>query len=238
MRVQMKDSISVIIPAFNEQENIAETVALVSNLTARCIKDFEIIIVNDGSTDDTGTVLERLERRYPRVRIVTHPTNLGLGKAYLSGIAHAEKTYVTGYPADNDQSADILTDLILARKKADMVVGYMTNLNTREFVRKVLSVAFSKLMNLLFGLHLKYYNGYFICRVDLLKKVRLKSAGFTLFAEAKIRLIKKGISFIEIPYETKRRVRGKSKALRWKNIWQTIYSICVLLKDVYITHEI
>jgi len=94
------------------------------------------------------------------------------------------------------------------------------------------------MMNLLFRLKLRYYNGYFICRVDLLKKVRLKSPGFTLFAEAKIRLIKNGITFIEIPYETKRRARGASKALRLKNVWQTIWSIGVLLKDVYITHEI
>ena len=156
----------------------------------------------------------------------------------MASIKHAQKTYVTGYPADNDQSSEILTDLIRARKRADMVVSYMTNLNSREFIRKVLSVSFIKLMNLLFGLKLRYYNGYFICRVDLLKKVRLKSQGFTLFAEAKIRLIKKGIKFIEIPYETKRRARGASKALRLKNIWQTIYSIFVLLKDVYITHDI
>ena len=234
----MKDSVSVIIPAFNEEENIAGTVALVHRLASGCVKDFEIIIVNDGSDDKTAEVIAQLAKQNPRVRLVTHPTNMGLGKAYLSGIKHAQKIYVTGYPADNDQSSSILTDLIRARKRADMVVSYMTNLNSREFIRKVLSVSFIKLMNLLFGLKLRYYNGYFICRVDLLKKVRLKSQGFTLFAEAKIRLIKKGIKFIEIPYETKRRARGTSKALRLKNIWQTIYSIFVLLKDVYITHDI
>lgn len=234
----MKDSVSVIIPAFNEEENIKETVQLVFRLTGRCIKDFEIIIVDDGSTDKTGEIITQLAKRNPRVKVVTHQFNQGLGRAYLSGIKHARKTYVTGYPADNDQSSEILTDLIRARKKADMVVSYMTNLNTREFIRKVLSAAFVKMMNLLFRLKLRYYNGYFICRVDLLKKVRLKSPGFTLFAEAKIRLIKNGITFIEIPYETKRRARGASKALRLKNVWQTIWSIGVLLKDVYITHEI
>src|SRR3990172_2279181 len=155
----MNDSVSVVIPAFNEQENIEETVEIVHRLTSRCVKDFEIIIVNDGSTDNTANSIAQLVKKNSRVKVVTHLSNQGLGKAYLSGIKYAQKTYVTGYPADNDQSSEILTDLIRARKKADMVISYMTNLNTREFIRKVLSIAFVKLMNLLFRLKLKYYNG-------------------------------------------------------------------------------
>ena len=74
----MKDSVSVIIPAFNEEENIAGTVRLVHCLTSGCVKDFEIIIVNDGSEDKTAEVIDRLAKQNPLVRIVTHPTNMGM----------------------------------------------------------------------------------------------------------------------------------------------------------------
>jgi dolichol-phosphate mannosyltransferase len=234
----MNDSVSVVIPAYNEEKVIETTVKVVLRLTASCIKDYEVIIVDDGSTDRTGQIIKRLAKRNEKIKIITHAKNQGLGSAYLDGINHSTKTYVTGYPADNDQSCDILTDLILYRKRAGMVMGYMTNIDSREIYRKILSLLFVKIMNLLFNLNLKYYNGYFICRVDLLRKIKLKSSGFTLFAEAKIRLIKKGIQFMEIPYETKRRAFGNSKALRWKNIFQTLCLIVILFIDVHIKNDL
>lgn len=229
----MTDSVSVSIPAFNEEENIQKTIALVEGLVKNCIKDFEIVVVNDGSTDRTGEIVAAAAKRNKRVRLVTHAENEGLGSALRDGFRASTKTFVTGYPADNDQSSQILIDLIRNRKTADLVSSYVTNLHTRPFIRRLISVFFVKLMNRFFGLRLKYYNGYFICRRDLLKKINLTSQGFTIFAEIKVKLLKKGVTFVELAYETSPRLKGNSKALRFKNIIQTILFIPQLMKDIY-----
>lgn len=228
----MTDSVSVIIPAFNEEENIQKTMELVGTLVRQTIKNFEIVVVNDGSTDRTGEIVAAAAKRNRLVRLVNHKTNEGLGKALRDGFGAAAKTYVTGYPADNDQSSRILIDLIRNRRKADLVSSYVTNLYTRPLVRRLISVFFVSLMNSIFHLHLNYYNGYFICRRNLLEKINITSLGFTIFAEIKVKLIKKGVTFVELPYETAPRLKGKSNALRLKNIVQTILFIPRLLKDI------
>lgn len=229
----MKDSVSVIIPAYNEETDIAKAVKTVLKLTSGCIKDYEIIIVNDGSIDSTGEIIARLAKNNRRIKVVTHKENIGIGEVYRSGIKHATKKYLTGFPADLDMTTKTLQDLITCRQKADMVSSYMTNMVSRKLVRKVFSVYYIKLMNLIFGLDLKYYNGYFICSLELLRSIKLKSKGFTIYAEIKVKLIKNGIRLLEIPFETRPRLHGISKATSLKSIRQTIYGVYVLVKDIY-----
>lgn len=229
----MNDSISVIIPAFNEEEDIERAIKIVARIISDCKLDYEIIVVNDGSTDSTGQKIAKCMKKNRRIKIVTHEKNQGFGLTIRDGIQASRKTYITGFPADIDYSLDTLEDLINARKKADVISSYMTNIGERPFTRKIISVFFTKMMNLIFKLNLRYYNGYFISRRDLLNNIKLKSSGFTVFAEAKVKLIKKGASFSEIPFENRPRLHGVSKALTWNSLIQTIQIIPVLIKDIY-----
>jgi glycosyltransferase involved in cell wall biosynthesis len=230
----MKDSVTVIIPAYNEEADIEESVKIVSKLTSQQVSDYEIIVVNDGSTDKTAEAIKRAQKKCKQLRVITHPSNMGFGAGFRDGINSAKKTYITGYPADNDQTAKILSDLIRNRKNADIVSSYVTNLSSRPIERRFFSVGFITLMNLILGLKLKYYTGYFICRTDLIRKLKLISPNTAILAEAKIRLIKKGYKFIEIPYGTKPRIHGSTKALSLSNILNTIRVILVLVHDVYL----
>ena len=231
----MKDSITVVIPAFNEEENIEKSVEVVSKTVGSVVEDYEILIVNDGSKDNTGVIAQKLTQQDKRVRLITHKTNLGMGATLLDGFRNAGKTYITGYPADVDMSIKSFKELLLARGKAEMVSSYMTNFSDRTPARRVISILFIKVMNFIFRLNLRYYNGYFICRKTLLDNLKIKSKGFTISAEIKIRLIKNGVSFTDIPFKHVPRVFGVSKALTVKNILQTIYIILVLIKDIYLT---
>lgn len=229
----MTDSVSVIIPAFNEEIDIADSVKIVLKMTSGSIDDYEVIVVNDGSTDDTGKIIAKMAEKNKKIKIVTHKKNLGVGQAFISGIKYASKKYITGYPADHDMSAKTLSDMIAARKKADVVSSYMTNMFKREFSRRVISIFFIKFMNLIFRLNLKYYNGYFICPRDLLRSVNLKSTGFTIYAEIKVKLIKNGASILEIPFENRPRMHGVSKATNLHAVMQTINGVLMLIKDIY-----
>lgn len=230
----MKDSISVIIPAYNEEHSLKEAVRIARGVVSHEVSDYEIIIVNDGSTDTTGTIAQRLAGKQPRVHVIHHKYNEGFGAAFKDGFAVASKKYVTGFPADNDLHRGTFEDIVTARKNDCIAITYAPDMSQRKIIRQIISIAYTKIMNLVFGLDLKYYNGYFICPSKVMQSLTLTSEGFTLFAEIKIKLIKKGVRYIEIPYVCGSRRFGASKSLTLKSIIQTIATIPILIWDVYV----
>lgn len=230
----MKDSVSVIIPAYNERESLEQAVNVVHNVLSEISADFEIIVVNDGSTDTTGIIADRIALTNKHVKVIHHKVNKGFGLTFRDGIAVASKEYITGFPADNDLNRNTFKTLLVLRKRDCIVSLYMITMSERELIRKIISIAFLNMMNLIFRINLKYYNGYFICPTKLLTKIPLKSKGFTLFAEIKIRLIHKGVKIIEIPFKYKPRENGISKALSLKNIIQTISFLPEIISDIYL----
>lgn len=229
----MKDSISIITPAFNEEHSLEDAVDSASRVAASLVKEYEIIIVDDGSTDRTPVLADRLARENTFVTTIHHKQNEGFGSAFRDGLAIASKKYLTGFPADNDLREETFKDIILSRKPDRLVMTYMVDSTQRSLFRRIISICYTKIMNMIFSLELKYFNGYFICPTPMIKSLTLKSEGHSLFAEIKIKLIKKGVNYTEIPYVCGKRSWGKSKALRLKNIVQTLTMIPIIISDTY-----
>lgn len=231
----MKDSISIIIPAYNEEHSLLDAVNIAERVVSRVVGDYEIIIVNDGSTDGTGRIADRIRGKNRHVRVIHHRSNQGFGSTFKDGIRAASKTYCTGFPADNDLYEDTFRDIVSARKKDCIVMTYMSDTSLRNRPRRIISTIYTIIVNFLFRLKLQYYNGYFICPTTVLQRLDLKSEGFTLFAEIKIKLIKKyEFNYREIPYVCGPRLWGTSKALTPKSILQTVTMIPILLSDIYV----
>lgn len=229
----MRDSISVIIPAYNEEKSIEDAVAVASGVLLEITDDYEIIIVNDGSTDATGKIANRLAQKNVKVKSIHHKKNCGFGITFNDGLAASSKKYVTGFPADNDLRTETFKDILAARKKDRVASSYMITMSEREVFRQIISKSFIMITNFVFGMNLKYYNGYFICPLSLVKPLKLKSKGFTIFAEIKIRLCKKGIAIDEVPFKYKPRPHGVSKALALKNIMQTFVFLPILVTEIH-----
>lgn len=224
----MKSGVSIVVPAYNEEKNIKTTIENVLEAVGSERVDFEIIVVDDGSKDNTGMLAEKLAKRNPKIRVIHHGRNLGLGSAFKSGITASTKAYFTGFPGDNDMEWRALRKLISERSKADLISSYMINNSTRTLLRRTLSRFYVIFLNLLFGLKLKYYNGYFICKSDLLKSISFDANSFAIYAEIKIRLIRKGVSIEEIPFEYIGRKYGKSKSISITNMRKTIGDVLTL----------
>lgn len=75
----MKDSISIIIPAYNEEYSLADAVRVVVSVVSKEVSDYEVIIINDGSTDATGHIANRIQKKNNHVMVVHHPSNQGFG---------------------------------------------------------------------------------------------------------------------------------------------------------------
>lgn len=226
-------SVTIVIPAYKEEDNIEDAINNVVRIVESVGCDYEVIVVDDGSPDKTGDYARLKAEHNPRIRVAINATNEGFGYSFARGVKMATKDFVTVFPGDNDMSAQSLKDLIEARGTSDLIISYMKATNKRSIFRRCVSACFVLLMNTIFLLKLKYYNGAFICRTSLLKTVPIKSTGLAALAECIVRLIKNGTSYRPIYFEHTGRRHHQSKAFSMRSINAVLKTIWILFIDIY-----
>ena len=233
MNKTQEKTLSVIIPAFNEEGNIRHSIESVLIAVNNLVADFEIIVINDGSRDETEKIALVKSQANSSIRVVSNDSNKGFGFSFARGVSLARMNYVTVFPGDNDMSHQSLEQLIDAMGSADIVTSHVINMQKRSILRRALSRGFVMMMNFLFGLHLDYYNGAFVARTELVRSIPIKSMGLTALAECLVRLIKAGYSYKSIPFEHTGRKSEKSKALRLKSFFAVLQLVFILWKDIH-----
>lgn len=228
-------SVTVVIPAYNEEGNIQAAIDSVVSAVASIVQDYEIIVVDDGSRDATQELALQKAKSNSKVKVISNDKNSGFGYSYSRGVKLAQMEYVTVFPGDNDMAGDSLAKLIKEIGTTDLVISYMAKNNKRSLFRRIVSRTFVAIMNFLFVLDLEYYNGAFICRSSVLKSIPIKSVGLAALAECLVRMIKAGYSYKAIYFEHIGRKNQNSKAFHLKSIWAVLKTIGILFKDMYFT---
>lgn len=232
----MPSSISIIIPALNEEKNLATTVAMVIEAIAPRFPDYELLVFDDGSQDRTGEIADRLAAENSNIRVIHHLRNMGLGYSFRKGIELAGKEHIGWLPGDSNLIflPQDLERVFTQVGKADFVLIFVTT-DARPVLRQLISQGFIHAMNLLFGLKVKYYNGANFFKRDVIKQMGagLASDGYGLFSSLLIRLIKFGYSYAEIGVQN-RDAQGCSKAIRLRSFCQVVQSTAKLFWDVRI----
>jgi glycosyltransferase involved in cell wall biosynthesis len=215
----MKPTLSIIIPAFNEELGLRSTVERLVGVLGRFFEDFELLIVNDGSRDRTGEIADQLAVADGRIRVIHHRVNMGLGYSYREGIRLATKDHVWWIPGDGGglTAREDLENIFGAVGQSDMVLVYLLSEN-RPRHRQLISRTYTAILNLFFGLKVKYYNGANIYRRELLRDLPMTSNGHGLLAEISLQLIKGGYGYVEVGMHNREPPGGSSNALRLKNI--------------------
>jgi dolichol-phosphate mannosyltransferase len=192
-------SISIVIPALNEDAVLEMVVRDIEKQVSASFADHEIILIDDGSTDKTGDIMERLAAEFPRIRAIRNPQNIGLGSSYQRGLAEARYNYLMMLCGDGGMPAASLPPIFAAVGSADIVAPYVTNLKQiKSPVRYLTSRTYTHLLNILFGQKIKYYNGLPVHRVDLLRQLRINSSGFGFQGEILTKLLRSGCSLTEV----------------------------------------
>ena len=231
-RTAIQPTVSFVVPALNEQDNLEPTVNTLVVATDGLLSNYEIILVNDGSTDQTAQVMGRLAAHDPRIRVVHNQHNLGFGGAYKRGVAEARCDYVMMICGDNALPADSIRAILKRLGEADIVIPYISNPQYRSPVRRIGSRGFTTIINLLFGLHIRYYNCSVVHRRDVLKTITIVTNGFAYQAEALVKLLRAGHSYVEIGVPNSPRLKGESSALRIHTLLQVFKAIFALVKEV------
>lgn len=195
-------------------------------------RDYEIILIDDGSSDRTGAIMDSFAQIHERIRVEHNGSNLGLGASYKRGVALATKEYLMLLCGDGGLPARSLPSIFEQIGKADIVIPYMTNLRQiKTPLRYFLSRGYTTLLNLLFGFRLNYYNGLPVHRLDLLRCIDITSSGFGFQGEVLIKLLKSGCSYVQVGVsgaeETKR-----SFALRASNLVSVARTVIHLIAEI------
>jgi glycosyltransferase involved in cell wall biosynthesis len=227
-----KPSISFIVPALNEQENIEAAVKTVFESVGEKQGEFEIVLVNDGSTDKTGEIMERLAKRDPRICVVHNGRNLGFGGAFKSGLARARLEYVIRICGDNGVPAPGVKVILDKIGEADLVIPYIANPEFRSWSRRFGSWGFTTIVNTLFGLRIPYYNHSAVFRRKDLAAIQIATDSFAYQAEALIKILKAGHSYVVVGVNDIARVHGQSTALKPKNLVNVVRAIVQLFKEI------
>jgi len=173
-------SLSVVVPAFNEQDNIHSMVTRSYDALVKLFVDFEIILVDDCSTDHTGDIAEQLQRQFEKVRVLHNHRNLGQGASLVVGFKAARCDYVTHNAMDYPFHLDDLSHVLPLLNEADVVAVARDHWLHPTIFRRLLTMTNLLLLRNCFGLRLRDYNFVQIFRREVLQSLEFtaRSTGF------------------------------------------------------------
>jgi dolichol-phosphate mannosyltransferase len=222
--------VTFIVPALNEEAVIENVVRDIWSMVDSRLATYEIVLIDDGSIDRTGAIMDRLAQELAHVRVLHNKPNAGLGASYQRGLEEARLDYVMMLCGDGGLPASSLPPIIDKIGTADIVVPYILNLRQiKSPFRFLVSWSYTRLLNCISGCRLNYYNGLPVHRRALLHKVVTTTSGFGFQGEILVKLIKSGHSFVEVGImgaET----TNKSTIFRFRNILSVVFTLLKLLR--------
>jgi len=224
------DGLTVVVMAYNEARNLAAVTAEIGAELARLPGAHEVLIIDDGSSDGTGPLADELARGDPRVRVIHHERNRGLGAVYRTAFGSARGAFVTFFPADGQAPAALLHRFLPLMRDADMVLGYLASGEGTSPWARGLALAERAAYRLLCG-PMPRFKGIFMFRRSLLSAVPLSSTGerdWVICMELIFRAAREGYRVTSVPTELRRRATGRSKVNSLPVIWANLRQILKL----------
>ena len=220
-------SLSVFFPAYNDAPSLPELIAKTFAVLESQVADYEVIVINDGSWDKTGEVLEELRLRHaPYMRVVTHEQNRGYGGALRSGFGAATKDWVFYTDGDGQYDPSDLPRLLdLVRADTGLINGYKLERHDpahRIWIGNVYNVC----ARLLFRIKIRDIDcDYRLIRRDLLERILLTSTSGTICVELVRKLELTGCGVVETGVHHYPRLHGRSQFFRVKSLLKTLVEL-------------
>jgi glycosyltransferase involved in cell wall biosynthesis len=214
--------LSIFFPAYNDGGTIASLVILAVQVAATLTPDFEVIVVNDGSTDSTKAIVDDLVRTYPRVRAVHHPVNRGYGAALRTGFAAATKDLIAY--TDGDAQYDPAELPVLWKKltpDADLVNGYKIS-RSDPWHRVVIGRVYHHTVRFLFRLRVRDVDCDFrLMRREIFDRVKLEKDTGVICLEMMRKIQDAGFRVVEVPVHHYHRLHGRSQFFNFTRVFWT-----------------
>jgi len=192
--------ISFIVPAFNEEQNIAPAARTICAAAEESsLNDYEIILIDDGSSDGTYAAMDAQAKANPAIRVLRNERNLGIGTSIRRGIEAARNPRFMIVPGDNDMGKDFIMLLLAFRNTADLILTVPFNKEQRTLFRNVISMLYQMIQMATFDVYLGYINGPGIWPTVKARAVGLESERFSIISEMNVKLLRSGCTYAELP---------------------------------------
>ena len=215
------------MPAFNEAGHLEGAIADIASAAQAALDDYEILLVDDGSTDGTGPLADRLAKQRPKLRVIHQPTNRGIAAGYERALEVARFEYFGFLPGDREIEPTAIKNILAAVGTAEIVAPYHGNPKARQAYRRVLTLVSTTLVNRLFGLRLRYFQGPCVYPTPLARALPKTAGGFYFLTQMLVHALCAGHTYVEVPLTHQDRAHGRSKAVSWRNIMRALRTIAV-----------
>ena len=218
--------LSVFFPAYNDSGTIASMVIRAVHAASELTPDFEVIVVNDGSSDATAEVADELARTYPNVRVVHHPRNRGYGGALQTGFRSATKELI--FYTDGDAQYDPAELAVLWTKMGpatDLVNGYKIS-RSDPLHRIIIGRLYHHIVSVLFGLTVRDVDCDFrLMRRSIFERIQLEKTSGVICLEMMKKIQDAGFRIAEVPVHHYHRAFGKSQFFNFRRILKTAIDV-------------
>jgi glycosyltransferase involved in cell wall biosynthesis len=215
-------SVSLVVMAYNEAEAVAGVLREIDAVLAPSGLTYEVLVVDDGSDDGTGTIADDLAVALPSTRVFHHDTNRGIGEVYRTGFGAAAGESITFLPADGQFPATIVTQFAALMADADLVAGYFTDIR-RSVPARVLSSCERLLYWLMFG-NLPRFKGIMMFRRSLLSELGIEpqGRGWGVLMEILVKARRAGMRITSVPTPLRARRSGHSKVNNLRSVYANL----------------
>lgn len=218
-------AISFVLPAFNEEGNVALALESVLSVARRHCSTFEVIVVDDGSTDRTAELVTEAATRHPEVRLVRHARNRGYGEALRTGFLGARLEHVFFTDADNQFDMEELALLLPWADHVDVVVGYRKN-RRDPLVRRLNAWAWNRLVRVLFYVPVRDIDCAFkLFRRGALDDLDIQSVGAMVNTEIMVKLGRTGKTVVEVGVTHLPRTAGVARGAKPRVIARALIEV-------------
>lgn len=218
-------NITFFCPALNEEKNLKPLIDSLLVTLPKFAEDFEVIIIDDGSTDSTFSIANSLAQSNPRIRVIHHKKNLGYGVSLAEGFKGARCDWVMYTDADFQYDLAEALPYVGLLNNHDILSGFVTKKAT-SLARELQSKVYNTLVRILFGINIKDINcASKIYSKKVIDAIEIKSKGFFVDAEMVIKASRLGYSIAQYPITHLRRNSGVATGSRPSLIFQNIFEM-------------
>jgi glycosyltransferase involved in cell wall biosynthesis len=229
--MKSRHSITAIVPVYNEEAAVADAIAAIERFLDDQFEDFEIVIVESGSTDGSGAVCDDMAARSSRIYVHHEGARNGFGSAVRAGFERSGKEWVWPLVVDMPFPLESMCVALPLMDTHDAVLSYRST-DPRGSYRRFQSAVFNLLSRSLLGVRVRHVNSAFkVVRTSVIRSLALKQRGWLLDAELIAGLERRGHAYAEIAVELSPRVVGRS-TIGPAAVWRSILDLLALARDV------
>lgn len=229
-------SLSIFMPAYNEEGNIATTIIDARNAAQTLTKDYEIIVVDDGSRDRTGEVVLEMAKHDARIRLIKHKQNKGYGAAVKTGLKACTKDWIFFTDSDGQFHYDELPKFAAATSSADLIIGYRKK-RMDPFHRVFVAQVLLKVWNFaLFGLTVRDVDCAFkLFKREVRDNIKLWTESAITVTEFIVKAKTHGYRIVQLPVSHYPRKFGDQTGGNWRVIARAARESFVLYRELHTT---